>query len=141
MQLSRFTDYSLRVLFYVAVNNDRLCHLAEISEYYGISTEHLRKVVHGLAKSGHLKTYRGKHGGIKLGLATDEINIGQVVEQTEGGGPLINCDQPSCLLMRHCTLKPVFFEAQQAFMNVLKGYTLADLLSDPLMKQQIISHR
>ena len=140
MQLSRFTDYSLRVLLFVATNNNRRCHLTEIAEFYQISTEHLRKVVHALSKSGHLKTYRGKNGGITLGLLPNDINIGDIVEQSESDQPIINCATPVCILAGHCTLQPVILEAKQAFMDVLRRYTLADLLSNSELKRHLI-HR
>jgi len=139
MQLSRFTDYSLRVLFYVATHNDRLCTLAEIANYYDISIEHLRKVVHSLAKSGELETFRGKNGGIRLRPPASEINIGEVIAQTEGINPLINCSAQQCCLTGICSLEQALAEAQLAFMNVLKKYTLADMLRHPKMQQQLIS--
>lgn len=138
MQLSRFTDYSLRVLFYVATHTDRLSTLAEIAGYYDISIEHLRKVVHALGKSGHLQTYRGKNGGIALKMKPDEINIGDVIAQTEGLNPLINCDAQECCLTGICSLEQALQEAQQAFMAVLQKYTLADLLRHPKMTHQLI---
>ncbi|MCP4596198.1 Rrf2 family transcriptional regulator [Neptuniibacter sp.] len=138
MQLSRFTDYTLRVLFYTATNSDRLVTLSEIASYYDISIEHLRKVVHALSKTGYLDTYRGKNGGIKLAKATGEINLGDLIAQAEGNEPLINCAQQSCRLTGFCTLQGVLGQAQQAFMSVLKGYTLEDLLGNPVMRESLI---
>ncbi len=139
MQLSRFTDYTLRVLFYVAMNNDRLCTLNEIAEFYGISVGHLRKVVHALSKSGHLRTFRGKHGGLRLNLAPEEINVGAVVQQAEGSDPLINCAGLDCTLTGICNLQRTLGEAQRAFMAVLERYSLADMLANPAMQQRLIS--
>ncbi|WP_286238602.1 RrF2 family transcriptional regulator [Neptuniibacter halophilus] len=138
MQLSRFTDYTLRVLFYVATNNDRLVTLAEIAGCYNISVEHLRKVVHALSKGGHLATFRGKNGGIRLAKAPELINIGQVVAEAEGQEPLINCSQQMCILTGFCSLQQVLGEAQQAFMAVLQQHTLADMLSNPKITQTLI---
>lgn len=138
MQLSRFTDYTLRVLFYVASNEDRLVTLSEIASYYEISVEHLRKVVHALSKSGYLDTYRGKNGGIKLAKPCSEINLAKVVEQAEGNEPLINCSQQKCCLTGFCTLQGVLAQAQQAFMLVLKDYNLEQLLNSPQMRSSLI---
>ena len=139
MQLSRFTDYTLRVLFYVAIHNDRLSTLNEIADFYGISVEHLRKVVHALSKSGYLKTFRGKHGGIRLNLAPEAINIGQVVLQAEGAEPLIDCAGLDCTLTGVCNLQKTLAEAQSAFMAVLNRHSLADMLDNPAMQQRLIS--
>lgn len=139
MQLSRFTDYTLRVLFYVAIHDDRLSTLNEIADFYGISVEHLRKVVHALSKSGHLKTFRGKHGGLRLNRAPADINIGDVVLQAEGNEPLINCASLDCTLTGACNLQRTLAEAQRAFMDVLNRYSLADMLANPDMQQRLIS--
>ena len=141
MQLSRFTDYTLRVLFYVATNNDRLTTLPEISGYYSISIEHLRKVVHCLAKSGYLKTFRGKNGGIQLAMQSDDINIGTVIGMSEGLKPLVDCESQKCCLIPVCSLQDVLAEAQDAFMNSLRKYTLTDLLSKTGMKEALIPHK
>ncbi len=139
MQLSRFTDYSLRVLFYVAVNNDRLATLHEIADFYQISAEHLRKVVHALSRSGHLKTYRGKNGGLRLNLPPADINLGAIVSQSEGTAPLIDCASQPCRLAGLCNLQTALAEAQKAFMASLSQYSLADILDNPRMQQQLIS--
>ncbi|MBY4677149.1 RrF2 family transcriptional regulator [Marinobacterium arenosum] len=139
MQLSRFTDYSLRVLFYVATHDERLCTLAEIANYYQISIEHLRKVVHSLAKSGHLETFRGKNGGIRMKMTPEQVNIGDLIAQTEGFGPLINCEQQHCCLTGICSLQGALHQAQRAFMDTLRQYTLAQLLNNEAMKLQLIS--
>jgi Rrf2 family nitric oxide-sensitive transcriptional repressor len=139
MQLSRFTDYSLRVLFFVAMNPDRLATLGEIAQFYDISLEHLRKVVHALGKSGHLDTFRGKKGGIRLAQAPESINLGALIAQTEGRGPLVDCHQAPCRLADNCTLQSVLEEAQQAFFDALSRYTLADLLTNVPMRQRLIA--
>lgn len=139
MQLSRFTDYTLRVLFYAAIHDDRLVTLAEIATYYDISIEHLRKVVHALAKSGYLATFRGKNGGIKLAQPSAQINLADIVNQSEGEQPLINCAQQRCCLTNQCSLQDVLVEAQQAFIHVLDKYTLEDLLINSKMRTVLIS--
>ncbi|MFB9887271.1 RrF2 family transcriptional regulator [Balneatrix alpica] len=138
MQLSRFTDYSLRVLFYVGTHNDRLTTLAEIADFYQISLEHLRKVVHNLSKAGYLATYRGKNGGIRLARPAQEINIGDVILASEGRTPLVDCAKQDCCLTYSCSLQPVLAKAQEAFISTLRQYTLASLLSTPAMQQELI---
>lgn len=137
MQLSRFSDYSLRVLFYVAINDQKRSNLSEIADFYSISREHLRKVVHTLGKLEYLSTYRGKSGGISLARPAAEINLGQLLSQTEGTTPLIDCNSQPCRLTAHCRLQGVLAEAQQAFFAVLQQYTLADLINDRQMQALI----
>ena len=39
MNVTRFTDYSMRVLIYLAVNNNALATIKEIAQRYGISND------------------------------------------------------------------------------------------------------
>ncbi|MBA4502239.1 RrF2 family transcriptional regulator [Marinobacterium marinum] len=139
MQLNRFTDYSLRVLFYVAMHPEQLTTLSEIARFYDISLEHLRKVVHALGKSGHLQTFRGKNGGFRLAQPPEAINLGELIMQTEGATPLIDCHRSHCRLAASCTLQDALAEAQQAFFDSLSRHTLADLLVSRAMRKQLIA--
>ena len=136
MHLNRFTDYTLRTLFLTAANPNRLVRLSEIANYYQISIDHLRKVVHNLSKLGYLETHRGKNGGMKLAQTPDNINIGQIVAETEGVTPLIDCGS-DCTLTPLCSLTGLLNEAQQAFFDTLNQYTLQDLIADPHMLRML----
>ncbi|MEJ2347525.1 MAG: Rrf2 family transcriptional regulator [Gammaproteobacteria bacterium] len=127
MQLTRYTDYSLRVLMYLAVHPERLATITEISDAYDISRNHLVKVVHELGTLGFIKTQRGKQGGIRLARAPKEINIGEVVRRVEKNLDIVNCNEPACPILPACDLRDVLFEARDAFLSVLDSYTLDDL--------------
>lgn len=127
MQLTRYTDYSLRVLMYLAVHTGRLVTISEISDAYDISRNHLVKVVHELGGLGYLRTRRGKQGGIELARAASEINIGDVVRHTEKTLAVVNCHEPPCPIRSACNLQRILFEARDAFLAVLDQYTLHDL--------------
>lgn len=128
MQLKRYTDYSLRVLIYLAVHPERVVSINEIAQAYTISRNHLLKVVSGLAEQGWIEAYRGKAGGWKLACAPHLINLGKVVEIMEHQGSVIDCHEPECPILPACNLKQVLHEAQAAFFQALHHYTLADLL-------------
>ncbi len=128
MQLSRFTDYAMRVLIYAALYPERLITLAEVSEFYSVSFEHLRKVVHQLSTKGYLTTFRGKNGGVRLARDASEINIAALIADMEGKGPLIDCVGLSCKVLPVCALPAALKKAQQAFYDELQQYTLADMI-------------
>lgn len=130
MQLTRHSDYALRVLMYLALEPERLGTISDIAEAYGISRNHLVKVVHELAGHGLLHTARGKGGGIRLGRPAQDITVGEVVRRMEGTLRIINCGTPRCVILPHCRLTGVLDEAVQAFIQTLDRYTLADLVQD-----------
>lgn len=134
MQLKRYTDYSLRVLIYLAINPDRVVSVNEIAEAYDISRNHLLKVVNGLVEQNLIQTFRGKTGGLQLAKPIHRINTGEVVMYMEGSARIIDCDEPYCSILPACNLKRVLHEANQAFYESLKNYTLADLIKGKEVK-------
>ena len=108
MKLTAFTDYSLRVLLYLAANSGRKATIAEIATAFGISEHHLVKVVHFLGKRGWIATVRGKGGGMTLAMQPKDICLGQVVRDTEGAAVPAECfeaDGGHCVLSGCCGLK------------------------------------
>lgn len=130
MQLSRFTDYSLRVLLYLVINTDKRCTLHEIAGFYPVSLDHLRKVVHELSRAGYINTWRGKKGGIELGRDPRDIPIGEVIQHFEGHDSLISCGELGCRLTSFCTLRSALAAGNEAFFDRLNQYTLYDLVQD-----------
>ena len=126
MRLTLFTDYSIRVLLYLGARPDQLCSIAEVARGYGVSQNHLMKVVNELSRAGYIESVRGRFGGIRLGRLPEEIRIGDVVRRTEEGFDLIDCE--SCIIAPACGLTGILREAVGAFLTVMDAYTLADLL-------------
>ncbi|WP_413700477.1 RrF2 family transcriptional regulator [Psychromonas sp. KJ10-10] len=128
MHITRYTDYSLRVLMYLAVNQDRLSTINEIALSYAISKNHLMKIVQQLNVKGYLLAIRGKNGGIKLNRLPSDINIGELVREIEDK-KLVECfgDNNQCVITPGCQLKGIFAEAQETFFKVLDKYTLQDI--------------
>jgi Rrf2 family nitric oxide-sensitive transcriptional repressor len=128
MRLKSYTDYALRVLMHLAAKPDRLASISEIARTYRISRNHLTKVVHDLRKQGFLDAVRGRSGGVRLGRPATEISVGDVVRHTEGTFDLVDCG--SCVIAPACALTAALHEARRAFMTVLDGYSLADLVEE-----------
>ncbi len=136
MQLTRFTDYALRVLIFVGRRDGRICTMGEIAAYHHISQEHLRKVVHKMAKHGYLDTRRGRGGGIVLGRDPAGMRIGDVILAMEEDMSIVDCNALDCILSPGCSLKAALDRGSRAFIATLNEVTLADLLCDRQMKQQ-----
>lgn len=134
MQLTLYTDYSLRVLVYLGLKTDELVTISEIAENYDISRNHLVKVVHNLSLNGFIEALRGKGGGLRLARPAEQINIGDVIRHTEPNFNLVECfdegDPGGCPINAMCKLKGALHRAHQAFMAVLDDITLAEVLSN-----------
>ncbi|MDX9740061.1 MAG: Rrf2 family transcriptional regulator [Gammaproteobacteria bacterium] len=141
MQLTLYTDYSLRVLLYLGVHPDELVTIGEIADAYRISRNHLVKVVHHLASMGFVHTTRGKGGGVRLMRPPEEIRLGEVIRSTEGGFDLVECmngTTNTCPIDQLCALKGVVREALGAFTSVWDRYTLADVLRNRGQLKQVL---
>lgn len=127
MRLTRYSDYAMRVLLYLGRQPERLCSIAEIAKAYGISQNHLMKVINDLVRAGYLESVRGRKGGVRLARPAGEIGIGAVLRHTEQDFDLVGCGV--CVIAPACGLTSVLDEAVAAFLAVLDRYTLADVLS------------
>ncbi|MFP4129665.1 MAG: RrF2 family transcriptional regulator [Halorhodospira sp.] len=137
MELTYYTDFALRVLLYTAGYPERRVTMREIAGAYGISQEHLRKVVHRLARHGYLQTAQGRTGGMRLARPAAEIRVGEVVELMEDSLELIHCGREPCPLCGACSLKRALDAARDAFLDHLNQVTLAQLLEDPSTAEQV----
>ncbi|MEM0910154.1 MAG: Rrf2 family transcriptional regulator [Pseudomonadota bacterium] len=129
MQLTRNTDYGLRLLMYLALLNDsQKANIDDLSSIYGVSRNNLNKLVHRLGKAGIIETKRGKGGGFRLAKAPEDLNLGELVELLESTLQVVDCESPRCVILPACRLKNILVKATESFLKTLHNYTLADLV-------------
>ena len=133
MRLTHLSDYSLRVLMYAGAVPRRLVTIQEIAKAYGISENHLMKVVHGLARQGYIETVRGRGGGIRLARPASEITVGSVIRAMEDDFALVECFRTdnTCRITPVCRLRRALQQALEAYFEVLDNWTLAELVAKP----------
>jgi Rrf2 family nitric oxide-sensitive transcriptional repressor len=130
MRLTRFTDYGLRSLIFLALKPDALGSIAEIALAYGVSESHMTKVIHALGRAGLIETLRGRRGGIRLARPAAAIGLGEVVRATEPEMALVECQGGGpCVIDGACRLHGIMDEAVAALFAVLDRYTVADLVA------------
>ena len=132
MRLTTFSDYAFRVLIYLGSAPQSLATIADIAKAYGVSENHLMKVVHQLARLGYVETVRGKGGGLRLARPPENINLADVVREAEDDDAFVECfdaGAADCRIAPACVLKGALRSALDAFFAALRGYTLADLLA------------
>lgn len=133
MRLTTYTDYALRTLMYLAAHRTQLVTIQDIADVHDIAKNHLTKVVHQLALLGYVQSIRGRNGGLRLGFEPVQINIGEVVRSTEPDFYMAECfnlDRNRCIMSGTCILKDTLHSATQAYLAVLNGVTLADLMKN-----------
>ena len=133
MRLQQKTDHALRLLIHLAIQPDRSVAVAQVAEAYGISEHHLAKIAQRLRDLSIVTTTRGRTGGLRLAVAPEAVAVGAVVRAFEEHA-LVECFQPGggdCAIGRGCVLKRALAEAEARFLEVLDGYTLADLVARP----------
>ncbi|AMG59929.1 nitric oxide-sensing transcriptional repressor NsrR [Pantoea vagans] len=136
MQLTSFTDYGLRALIYLAaLPEGQQTNITEVTNTYGLSRNHMVKIINQLSRAGYVAATRGKNGGIRLGMPPRQIVIGDVVRKME---PLQLVDCASCSITPACRLKQVLHDAVQRFLQELDSYTLADLVEGNTPLYEII---
>lgn len=142
MRLTVYTDYALRMMMYLGLNTHGLATISEISEAYDISRAHLMKITHELGQKGFIKTVRGRQGGIRLAREATLISIGDIVRACEPDFAIVPCLEPGaqivCVIQPACVLKRALSSAAAAFLDVLDGYTLADLLRPSAPLRQML---
>lgn len=143
MRLTSYSDFSLRVLLYVAVNSEKLVTIKEISEAYEISSNHLMKIIYNLGKMNYIETIRGRNGGIRLSKQPADINIGELIRKTEEDFYLVECfkEDNNCVITPVCSLKHMLNEALNSFFLVLDKYTLEDILTNKSVLKEYFDTR
>jgi Rrf2 family nitric oxide-sensitive transcriptional repressor len=127
---------------YLALKEDGLATIAEVAESYGISKNHLMKVAHQLGIAGYIETVRGRRGGLRLARPAEAINLGDVVRKTEPDMAIVMCFEPinaHCTIRPSCVLRRALQKAYLAFVDVLDGYTLGDLVKPKAPLRTLLS--
>jgi Rrf2 family nitric oxide-sensitive transcriptional repressor len=142
MRLTLYTDYSLKLLMYLALKDERLATIQEISEAYGISRNHLMKIAQKLGQAGIVETVRGRGGGLRLARAAENVPVGEIVRLTEDDTQHVECfaaETDCCRITSACRLRVKLREALAAYYAVLDEVTLAELVARPQPLKKLLA--
>ncbi|AYG62460.1 Rrf2 family transcriptional regulator (plasmid) [Rhizobium jaguaris] len=144
MRLTVHSDYALRLMMYLSLRkDDSLSTIDGVAAAYGISKAHLMKITHELGKKGMVETVRGRQGGMRLAREASAITVGEIVRACEPDFALVPCMEAeagnACVVMPACVLKRALATAAAAFLDVLDGYTLKDLIGPTAALRQLLS--
>lgn len=130
MYLTRHSDYTLRLLIYLAVEPEQSATIQDVAAHYGISRNHMMKVANHAVQGGYVKGVRGRAGGLRLAKPAALINIGDVLRRTENWNTVecFDVESNSCPITGGCGLRPILSEALAAYFAVLDRFSLADVV-------------
>lgn len=141
MNITKFSDYSLRVLIFLASKPSHKPSAQDIAEAYDISFHHVAKAAQWLSREGYIVSERGRGGGIRLAKSSQDINIGELLSRSEASTSLVECMKESggdCVIRPVCGLKHALAEAQAAFYDTLRTYSLADVTQKSSLLQDLL---
>ena len=142
MHISQFSDYSLRILIFLAAS-DEVASARSIAKSYGISFHHVAKAAQFLRREGYVAATRGRAGGMWLAKPAEEISVGAVIRKSEEGNvALVECMKPAgkrCAIVPVCRLASALRKAQQAFFSTLDDISLADVTSNKPALRSLLS--
>ena len=133
VQLTRHTDYGLRMLMYLALESPSTATVGQVAGALELSSHHLMKVAQELRKHGFVEAHRGRSGGLGLAKEPEDVVLGDVVRALESL-LVVECfdaERNQCVLTPACAVQGALSKAVEAFLEVLDGYTLADLVRRP----------
>ncbi|MGJ8562408.1 MAG: RrF2 family transcriptional regulator [Alphaproteobacteria bacterium] len=142
MNITKFSDYCLRVLIFLAANDDEKATADQIAKAYDISFHHVAKAAQWLGRENYILSERGRGGGITLASKATEINIGELLAETENHTHLVECMKPAggaCCIRPACGLKLALAEAEAAFYETLRKFTLADVVTQKSALSTLLS--
>lgn len=144
MRLTVYTDYTLRVMIYLALKFEggEVATIDEMARAYGISRSHLMKIVNELSHNGFIETARGRAGGARLARSPNQISLGEVVRMAEKDFAVVQCHdvglEAGCAVFQACNLKRGLRRAVDAFMHELDKMTFADAVSAPTVAASLL---
>ncbi|NLS20511.1 Rrf2 family transcriptional regulator [Rhizobium sp. P40RR-XXII] len=143
MRLTVYSDYALRLMMYLGLRpGGNPSTIDEVAAAYGISKAHLMKITNELGRKGLIETIRGRQGGMRLAHDASAIRVGDIVRACEPDFALVPCMEAeggnACVVLPACVLKRALATATAAFLEVLDGYTLQDLVGPTVALRQLL---
>lgn len=132
MQITRSADYAVRAMVDIADKTSAeevRARTHMVAQRQDIPPALLAKLVPLLVRAGLLDSQRGARGGLSLARPSSEISMLEIVEAIEGPIAVNRCTATpvQCDKVDHCAIHPVWQQAQDYLVHLLKTTSLADL--------------
>ena len=130
MNLSRRTDYALRLVAALASDPQRVASVRSVSEKQDVPYAFARSIQHDLVEAGLVESQRGAGGGMRLARDPEDLTLLDVINAIDGGVHVACCtfEGMECPREDCCSFHQVWSGADQVLASYYDSITIADLL-------------
>lgn len=137
--LTKKSDYALRTLVYLAINEGKVISTREISKKLNIPYKFLTQITLELSRRNIIQAKRGSRGGVILKKKPSSLNVLEIVEAVDGPFYLHQCpadlNEP-CFFHSSCAIKARLEEIEKSARDVLQDLTVDKIMIDYLEKKE-----
>jgi len=129
MFISKTSEYALRILTYMALNNSSQLSAQRLFEELSIPKRYLMRLLTDLSKSGFIKSSRGRNGGYVFARPLDTIYFSEIIDSVEGllGFEACVLGNAVCPVDKPCPMHQIWDKPKTSFLETIRTTTLADL--------------
>ena len=130
MDITRKTDYALRMLAMLIENEGALLSVRVAAEQNDVPYSFARSIQHSLVHAGIIESLRGVHGGMRLKVDPSQVTLKEVVEAVQGPFVMNNCcaEGADCNRSCFCQFHPVWNGVQSLVSDYLASVTLEEIV-------------
>jgi Rrf2 family transcriptional regulator, iron-sulfur cluster assembly transcription factor len=129
MNLSKTSEYAIRILSFMAIQKREQYTAQELSEGLKIPHRYLRRLLTKLSKAGFILGSKGKGGGFIFARSLADISLADIIDTVEGFEVYQACifGYENCLLTKKCPMHDAWSGARENLRSILKSTSLADM--------------
>ncbi|MDR1712787.1 MAG: Rrf2 family transcriptional regulator [Coriobacteriales bacterium] len=130
MEISRRTDYAIRLIAALTLSRGTPLSVREAAEMQDVPYAFARSIQHDLVRAGFLNTIRGAQGGMVLAVDPAELTLYTLIEAVQGPVSVAICatDREWCQRHRGCPFHQVWLGANDLLSNYLKSVSIQQLI-------------
>ena len=129
MKLNTTSQYAIRVVTYLAINNDKLSNSKNISEELKIPYKSLTRIITQLVNASIIVSLRGREGGIKLEKELSSIKVYDIMEAVNESLHNEECilGIGACNKHEKCPLHDRWVAPKEEIINIFQNTSVEDL--------------
>ena len=131
--ITKTSERAVRLLLFIGRQKEtKPLAVQEVAQGIGAAQAYTAKIVGGLVQAGVLRSQRGAGGGVGLARPPAEISLLDVVLACQHMDTQTYCRPPAVEGCDVCAFHAAMRELHESIHGVLKRWTLADLLEQPV---------